>query len=181
MEIVRTSIKGLLLFKPEVSYDKRGYFMESFKKKYFKKILSDIDFIQDNESEAKRGVLRGLHLQKFPYEQSKLVRVVDGEVQDVVVDLRRNSKTFGKHQSFILSSKNKNHLFIPRGFAHGFLTLSEKAIFSYKIDNVYSPEHEIGIKFDDPILKIKWNLPPEKIILSEKDKNLKEIELNNFR
>tara|TARA_B100000963_G_C22529318_1_gene626835 strand:- start:207 stop:749 length:543 start_codon:yes stop_codon:yes gene_type:complete len=180
MEVIKTSIDGLLLFKPNIIYDDRGYFMQSFEKKYFEKILNNINFIQDNESQAKRGVLRGLHFQNTPFEQSKLVRVIYGKVQDVVVDLRRGSPTFGKYESFILSSTNKNQLFIPKGFAHGFLTLSEEAIFSYKIDNKYSPDHEVGIRYNDPVLKIKWDLPHKKIILSEKDKKLPGIDLNSL-
>lgn len=181
MKIENTSIEGVFIFKPRVFNDYRGYFMETFKQKYFKDLISNVNFIQDNESKTTRGVLRGLHFQIPPYAQSKLVRVIHGKVQDVIVDLRKGSPTFGRHESFILSSENKSQLFIPKGFAHGFLTLSETAIFSYKVDNQYSPDHEIGIKYDDEFLNIKWALPLDKIILSKKDKTLNSFLHKDFQ
>ena len=181
MKIENTSIEGVFIFKPKVFNDPRGYFIETFKQKSFKDVISNVNFIQDNESKAMQGVLRGLHFQKPPYAQSKLVRVVDGKVQDVIVDLRKGSRTFGRYESFILSSENKFQLFIPKGFAHGFLTLSETAIFSYKVDNPYSPDHEIGIQHDDEFLNIKWALPSDKIILSKKDKKLNSFTSKNFQ
>ena len=181
MEVNKTTIQGLLIFRPKVFRDNRGYFLEVFNQKIFNNILPNINFIQDNESKAKFGVLRGLHYQKPPYDQSKLVRVVYGKVQDVVVDLRKESPTYGNYQSFILSSKNKNQLFIPKGCAHGFLTLSDNAIFNYKIDNPYSPDHELGIRYDDETLKIKWALSKNKIILSGKDQNLDNFNFKNYK
>ena len=150
--------------------------MESFKLDFFNKYFPDINFIQENESQTNFGVLRGLHFQKNPHWQSKLVRVVEGKVQDVVVDLRKDSLTFGKYQSFILSSENKHQLFIPKGLAHGFLTLSKKAIFQYKVDNKYEPLSELGIYYNNVELNIEWMLPDEKIILSDRDKKLKDYE-----
>ena len=135
MELVKTSIEGLVVIKPKVFQDERGYFMESFKESFIKKNFPDIKFIQDNESMSSYGVLRGLHFQNPPFEQTKLVRVIEGEVLDVAVDLRKNSLTYGKWESIVLSGKNKKQLFIPKGFAHGFVVLSEKAVFSYKVDN----------------------------------------------
>tara|TARA_Y100001954_G_scaffold150560_1_gene160038 strand:+ start:6141 stop:6677 length:537 start_codon:yes stop_codon:yes gene_type:complete len=168
MKITQTSVKDLKLIEPIVFEDERGYFMESFKKSFFK----ENHFIQDNESKSFRGTLRGLHFQTPPFEQTKLVRVIFGKVQDVVVDLRKNSETFGKHLSFILSSNNKKQLLIPPGFAHGFLVLSDFAIFSYKVDNKYSFEHDCGIIWNDDFLGIDWKIQDDKLILSEKDMNL---------
>ena len=172
MIISETSIKGLFVIEPRVFEDDRGYFMESFNNIQFNEKIYKINFIQDNESKSNRGVLRGLHFQKPPFDQAKLVRVIQGEVLDVAVDLRTDSATYGMHIAMILSDENKKQFFVPRGFAHGFAVLSETAIFSYKVDNLYSPEHDSGIRWNDPILNIDWNLNLDEIQLSDKDKKL---------
>ena len=175
MEIVKTNINDLLILKPKVFEDDRGYFMEFFKNSFFKERFKNISFVQENESKSSFGVLRGLHFQKPPFEQSKLVRVICGEVLDVAVDLRKNSKTYGKYESVILSSENKKQFFIPRGFAHGFITLSKNVILNYKVDNYYSLDHEDGINFNDPILDINWMIDYDNIIVSKKDKELPNL------
>ena len=172
MEIVKTTIEGLVIIQPKVYEDERGYFMESYKELFIKENFPEIDFIQDNESKSSYGVLRGLHFQKPPFEQTKLVRVIKGEVLDVAVDLRKESKTYGKWESIVLSGDNKKQFLIPKGFAHGFLVLSDEAIFSYKVDNIYSPKHDSGIKYDDKFLNINWQISPSEIIISHKDKSL---------
>lgn len=172
MEIVKTSIDDLVIIQPKVFEDERGYFMESYKESFIEKNFPDVKFIQDNESKSSFGVLRGLHFQKPPFEQTKLVRVIKGKVQDIAVDLRKDSPTFGKYESVVLSDENKKQLFIPKGFAHGFLTLSEEAILSYKVDNPYDPDSDSGIIFNDPALKINWTIPKSDMELSKKDKNL---------
>lgn len=172
MEIIKTSIEGLVVIQPRVFVDERGYFMESYKESFIKDNFPDIHFIQDNESKSTYGVLRGLHFQKPPFQQTKLVKVIDGKVLDVAVDLRKNSPTYGKWESIILSGENKKQFFIPKGFAHGFVVLSNQAIFSYKVDNVYAPEYDSGIHFDDKSLKIDWLLPKTDLIVSKKDINL---------
>ena len=171
MEIVKTSIEGLVIIQPKVYEDNRGYFMESYKDSFIKENFPNIHFIQDNESKSSYGVLRGLHFQRPPFEQTKLVRVIQGEVLDVAVDLRKESPTYGKWESLILSGLNKKQLLIPKGFAHGFVVLSKSATFSYKVDNHYAPNHERGIAYDDKELSIDWKVPAEKINLSKKDKN----------
>ena len=176
MDIIKTSIEGLVIIQPKVIVDVRGYFMESYKESFFNEKFPDVKFVQDNESKSSYGVLRGLHFQKPPFEQSKLVRVIDGEVLDVALDMRKNSETYGKWESFILSSKNKKQLLIPKGCAHGFLVLSKEAVFSYKVDNPYSPNHESGVNYKDPSLKIDWKINKDDIIISSKDSNL-----NNFK
>ena len=173
MEIVKTSIEGLVVIEPKVYADERGYFMESYKESFIKENFPKIRFIQDNESKSSYGVLRGLHFQKPPFEQTKLVRVIEGEVLDVAVDLRKNSPTFGNWESVILSGDNKKQFFVPKGFAHGFVVLSDKAIVSYKVDNPYSLKHESGIIYDDDKLKINWTIPKSDLKLSEKDLKLK--------
>lgn len=175
MEIIKTSIEGLLVIQPRVFEDERGYFMESYKESFIKENFPDVHFIQDNESRSSYGVLRGLHFQKPPFEQTKLVRVIDGEVLDVAVDLRRNSPTYGKWESVTLTGKNKKQFFIPRGFAHGFVVLSKEAVFSYKVDNIYAPEYDSGIYFDDKDLAIDWIIPKSDLIISQKDLNLQFI------
>ena len=145
MEIIKTFIEDLVIIQPKVFEDERGYFMESFKDSFIKENFPEIKFIQDNESKSSYGVLRGLHFQKPPFEQTKLVRVIEGEIQDVAVDLRKESPTYGKYYSIVLSGTNKKQLLIPKGFAHGFLTLSDYAILSYKVDEIYSPTHDFGI------------------------------------
>lgn len=171
MEIIETSLEGLVIIKPKVFQDERGYFMESFKESFISKNFPHLNFIQDNESKSSYGVLRGLHFQKPPFEQTKLVRVISGKVLDVAVDLREESKNYGKHVSVELSDENKLQFLIPKGFAHGFLVMSEEAIFSYKVDNYYAPSCDSGIFYDS--LDIDWIIPKTEIIISEKDRNLK--------
>lgn len=170
MEVIDTEIIDLKLIQPKYFKDSRGYFVESFKEDFIKKNFPDLQFIQDNESKSSFGVLRGLHFQKPPYEQTKLVRVVYGKVLDVAVDLRIGSPSFGMHKSFTLSDENGLQLLIPKGFAHGFLVLSETAIFQYKVDETYKKEFEDRISFDDCTLDIDWKLPKSSIILSERDR-----------
>ncbi len=175
MKFIKTDIEGLVIIEPIVFGDSRGYFFESFNQKQFEENIGKIQFVQDNESRSSYGVLRGLHFQKPPYNQAKLVRCIEGKVLDVAVDLRKNSPTFGKHVSIELSDENKRQFFVPRGFAHGFVVLSKSAIFSYKVDNWYAPEHDSGIVWDDSELKIDWKIDQESILLSGKDKLLKSI------
>ena len=170
MKFIDTEIEGLVILEPQVFGDDRGYFFESFSLKRFEEKVSKTVFVQDNESKSKYGVLRGLHYQLPPYTQAKLVRVVKGRVLDVAVDIRKGSPTFGKHVAVELSEENKLQFFLPKGFAHGFAVLSEEAIFQYKCDEYYAPDHEGAIRYDDPELGIDWKLPVEDIILSEKDK-----------
>ncbi len=170
--IINTKIQGLLLIKPKVFQDDRGYFFEPFNKSFFSENIGQINFVQDNESESYKGVLRGFHFQKPPFDQSKLVRCIKGKVLDIALDIRRNSITYGMYEKFILSDDNKHQLFIPKGFAHAFLVLSDKAIFSYKVDNYYAPNYDSGIMWNDPELSIDWGMDEKKIIISEKDKNL---------
>lgn len=170
MIYVQTEIDGVWVIEPKVFTDARGYFMEAFKKEEFEANIGTVHFIQDNESKSSYGVLRGLHYQKGEFSQAKLVRVIKGEVLDVAVDLRQSSSTFGKHISVLLSEENKRQFFIPRGFAHGFLVLSEEAIFTYKVDNVYTPQAEACIVYDDVDLDIDWPIGKERVLLSEKDK-----------
>jgi len=166
-------LKGCYLIKPEVFEDERGFFMETFNKNAFEKEFAlKLNFVQDNESLSKKGVLRGLHFQKEEYAQAKLVRVVYGEVLDVVIDLRVNSETYGKYYKTVLNAQNKNQLYIPKGFAHGFLTLSETAIFSYKCDEYYNRVSEGGIIYNDPDLAVDWEFPEAEIVVSKKDKEL---------
>ena len=169
MPFIETPIKDLLVYEPTIFRDERGYFFESFNQKSFDEWGININFIQDNQSFSKFGVLRGLHFQKPPFEQAKLVRVISGEVLDVVVDLRKDSLTFGKWFSIKISSENKKQLFIPRGFAHGFVVLSESAEFFYKCDNIYSKEHEGGLIYNDSKLNIDWILNQKELTISEKD------------
>lgn len=172
MNYTETKIPGVILIEPKVFGDDRGYFMETFRSDLFaQKSGIKTSFIQDNESRSSCGVLRGLHYQLPPYAQSKLVRVIEGRVLDIAVDIRKGSPTFGQYVSAELSADNKHQLFIPRGFAHGFVVLSETAIFSYKVDNYYSVECDRGIKFDDPELNIDWKLEHKQLQLSEKDKS----------
>jgi len=172
MNLRKTKIEGLLILKPTILNDKRGYFIESYNQMTVNKLLGNINFLQENESESSRAVLRGLHFQKPPYAQSKLVRCVKGIVLDVALDLRKKSKTYGHFETTVLSSENKEQLFVPKGFAHGFIVLSESAILSYKVDNYYNPESESGIIWNDPDLNIDWKINKKEIIVSEKDKSL---------
>ncbi len=171
MEVIKTGIEGVVIIEPKIFGDERGYFFESFNAAEFaRKVGVNTVFVQDNESKSKYGVLRGLHFQKGEFAQSKLVRVVEGRVIDVAVDIRRGSPTFGKHVAVELSKDNKRQLFIPRGFAHGFAVLSEEAVFQYKCDNLYAPAHEGAIAWNDPKIGIDWQIRPEDAVLSEKDK-----------
>ena len=169
MEYIKTDIEGVFIIEPKVFNDARGYFMEAWKQAEFNEHVGKIEFIQDNESKSSFGVLRGLHYQKGSTAQSKLVRVIKGRVLDVAVDIRKSSPTFGKHVMVELSEENKRQFFIPRGFAHGFLVLSEEAIFTYKVDNPYSPSTEAGIRWNDPALAIEWPIDFSKVQTSEKD------------
>jgi|TARA_B110000093_G_C12921715_1_gene389461 dTDP-4-dehydrorhamnose 3,5-epimerase len=170
MTATETKLKGCFIIEPQVFKDNRGYFFESFNQDSFNELIGEaIDFVQDNESFSSKGVLRGLHFQTGDYAQAKLVRVVKGKVLDVVVDMRKNSPTFSKHFSIELSEENKTQLFVPKGFAHGFIVLSETATFSYKCDNFYDKASEQGLRYDDPSLGIDWKLPSNELIVSDKD------------
>ena len=169
MNYIKTDIKGVYVIEPKVFNDARGYFMEAWKQAEFNEHIGKVDFIQDNESKSSYGVLRGLHFQKGNASQAKLVRVIKGKVLDVAVDIRKSSPTFGKHVMVELSEENKRQFFIPRGFAHGFLVLSEEAIFTYKVDNPYAPQEESGIRWNDPDLGIEWPIDPAQVQTSEKD------------
>ena len=170
MTVTETKLKGCFIIQPKVFQDKRGYFFESFNQQQFNRLTNtSTNFVQDNESFSSKGVLRGLHFQLGEHAQAKLVRVVKGKVLDVAVDIRENSKTFGKYVAIELSDENRKQLFVPRGFAHGFIVLSETAIFSYKCDNYYNKVSEGGIIYNDPVLNIDWQLSPNDFSLSEKD------------
>ena len=180
MEYRKTEIDGVYILEPRVFNDDRGYFFEAWKKEDFEEHVGKVDFIQDNESKSSYGVLRGLHYQKENYSQAKLVRVIKGKVLDVAVDIRKSSPTFGKHVMVELSDENKRQFFIPRGFAHGFLVLSDEAIFTYKVDNIYAPQHEASIRWNDEDININWPIAPEDVVTSEKDlkaSSLKDAEL----
>ena len=172
MKFVETKISDLIIIEPTVFGDARGYFLESYNQKKFEEIIGNTTFVQDNESKSRKGVLRGLHFQKPPFEQAKLVRCIEGEVLDVAVDIRKNSKTYGKYISVILSGENKLQLFVPRGFAHGFLVLSDSATFAYKVDNTYAPDHDAGIRWNDKELNIEWGLEDNNVLVSKKDAEL---------
>ncbi len=176
MEYKETDIKGVWVIEPKVFNDARGYFFEAWKKEEFENHIGTVHFIQDNESKSSRGVLRGLHYQKGDLSQAKLVRVISGTVIDVAVDIRRSSPTFGRYVAVELSAENKRQLFIPRGMAHGFLVLSDEAIFTYKVDNVYAPQAEASIRFDDPTIRIEWPIDPSEMLLSAKDQNAKSFQ-----
>ena len=169
MEFKKTAIEGVYIIEPRVFNDARGYFFEAWKQEEFNAHIGQVNFIQDNESKSSRGVLRGLHYQKGELSQAKLVRVIKGRVLDVAVDIRKSSPTFGQHVMVELSEDNKRQFFIPRGFAHGFLVLSDEAIFTYKVDNVYAPQAEAGIRWNDPTLNIDWPIDPREVLTSEKD------------
>lgn len=169
MEVIKTAIDGLVIIKPRVFKDARGYFLESFSRREFEKQVRAINFVQDNESMSSYGVMRGLHFQRPPFAQSKLVRCVKGRVLDVAVDIRKGSPTYGRHVTVELSEDNHRQFFIPRGFAHGFAVLSDTAVFQYKCDNFYAPEADGGISVKDGELGIDWQIPVENAVLSEKD------------
>ena len=179
MAVIKTAIEGVYIIEPTVFGDERGYFFESYNEEHFRSETGiDANFVQDNESRSKRGVLRGLHFQKKPYAQAKLVRVVQGKVLDVVVDIRKESPTFGKHIAVELSGDNHRQLFIPKGFAHGYVVMEDDTVFQYKCDEFYHPEAEGGIAWNDPDIGIDWGVAESDITLSEKDKRhplLKEI------
>ena len=173
MKVTETDLEGSYIIEPQIFGDERGSFFETFNKEKFQKLTNlEIDFLQDNEAFSNKGTLRGLHFQKGKFAQAKLVRVIKGKVLDVVVDLRPESNSFGKHFSIILSGENKKQLFVPRGFAHGYSVLEDNTIFCYKCDNYYHPEAEDGLIFNDKDLNIDWKIPAENIILSEKDGRL---------
>jgi len=172
MQFVETKISDLIIIEPTVFGDARGYFLESYNQKKFEEVVGKISFVQDNESKSSKGVLRGLHFQKPPFQQAKLVRCIQGEVLDVVVDIRKNSKTYGQHVTVLLSGDNKRQLFVPRGFAHGFLVLSDSATFAYKVDNTYAPDHDAGIQWNDKELNIQWGLEECVVLVSSKDTEL---------
>lgn len=169
MEVIKTAIDGVYILEPRIFRDDRGYFFESFSQREFEEKIGKINFVQDNESKSSYGVMRGLHFQRPPYAQSKLVRCVKGAVLDVAVDIRKGSPTYGQHVAVELTADNHRQFFIPRGFAHGFAVLSEEAIFQYKCDNFYAPQADGGISILDASLNIAWQIPTEKAILSEKD------------
>ena len=170
MNVIKTKIEGVVIIDPRVFREDRGYFFESFSQQRFNELVAPVTFVQDNESRSTYGVLRGLHFQKPPYAQSKLVRVVKGVVLDVAVDLRKDSPTFGQYEQVLLSEDNKRQFFIPQGLAHGFVVLSPEAVFQYKCDNYYAPQAEGSVRWDDPQININWQLPLGDILLSEKDK-----------
>ena len=172
MKFIETKIEDLIIIEPTVFADKRGYFLESYNQDKLEEIIGKVSFVQDNESKSSKGVLRGLHFQKPPFDQAKLVRCIEGTVLDVAVDLRNGSKTYGQYVAIELSSENKKQLFVPRGFAHGFLVLSKSAIFSYKVDNIYAPDYDSGICWNDPLLNISWGVDESDVLVSEKDSKL---------
>ena len=172
MKFIKTEISDVYIIEPSVFGDNRGYFLESYNQKRFEEVVGKTSFVQDNESKSSKGVLRGLHFQKPPFEQAKLVRCIEGEVLDLAVDIRKNSKTYGQHVAVILSGENKRQLFVPRGFAHGFLVLSDSATFAYKVDNTYAPASDAGIHWNDTSLNIQWTINESEILVSEKDSKL---------
>ena len=176
MGIIKTDIEGVVIIEPRIFKDERGYFYESFSQREFEEKVCRTTFVQDNQSKSSYGVLRGLHFQKPPYCQSKLVRCIKGAVLDIAVDIRKGSPTFGRHVAVELTEENHRQLFIPRGFAHGFAVLSEEAVFQYKCDNFYCKESEGAIAWDDPQLAIDWRIPADSILLSEKDRHNRNIE-----
>lgn len=175
MNIIETEIQGVYIIEPNVFGDSRGYFFESYSRREFEAKVGPVEFVQDNESKSCYGVVRGLHFQRPPHAQAKLVRVVKGKVLDVAVDLRKDSPTYGRHVSVELSEDNRRQVFIPKGFAHGFSVLSEEAVFQYKCDDYYAPETECAIAWNDPELNIDWRIPADQVILSEKDKRHPEL------
>lgn len=175
MEVIKTEIEGVVIIEPRIFKDERGYFYESFSQREFEEKVCRTTFVQDNQSKSSYGVLRGLHFQKPPYCQSKLVRCIKGAVLDVAVDIRKGSPTFGKYVAVELTEENHRQFFVPRGFAHGFAVLSEEAVFQYKCDNFYNKESEGSVAWNDPELNIDWRIPFDKVLLSEKDKLSKNI------
>ena len=184
VNFIRTEIPDIVIIEPKIHGDERGYFVETFREDKLEEFLGfKVNFCQDNESKSSKGVLRGLHYQLSPASQTKLVRVIKGSVLDVAVDIRKDSPTFGKHVAVELSEKNKRQMFIPRGFAHGFVVLEDDTVFSYKVDNYYSPKNDRGIAFDDPVIGIDWKIEKEKLQLSDKDTKqplLKDAEVFSY-
>lgn len=180
MNVIKTDIPDVVIVEPKIFGDQRGYFFESYSERQFNAAVREVSFVQDNQSRSSYGVVRGLHFQKPPYAQSKLVRVVKGCIRDVAVDIREGSPTFGKYVAVDLSEDNQRQLFIPRGFAHGFAVLSEEAIVQYKCDNYYAPEYEGAIAWNDPQLAIDWGVPADKVVLSEKDARHPELNEAGF-
>ena len=172
MKFIETKISDVIIIEPTVFGDTRGYFLESYNQNKFEEFIGNISFVQDNESKSSKGVLRGLHFQKPPFAQAKLVRCIEGKVLDVAVDIRKESKTYGNHIAVELSGENKKQLFVPRGFAHGFVVLSESATFAYKVDNTYAPDHDAGIRWNDKELNIQWGMKDGEVMVSEKDAEL---------
>jgi len=178
LKFIPQSIADVILIKPTIHGDDRGYFVETFRQDLLEEAIGHkVNFVQSNESKSFKGVLRGLHYQLPPYTQAKLVRVIEGSVMDVAVDIRKSSATFGQYISVELTAQNKHQLFVPHGFAHGFVVLSDSAIFAYKVDNYYAPEHEMGISFDDEQLDINWGMPHEILQISEKDRQLPSLDI----
>ena len=172
MKFIKTEISDVYIIEPSVFGDNRGYFLESFNLEKFKENVYPIKFVQDNESKSSKGVLRGLHFQKPPFDQAKLVRCIEGRVMDVAVDIRKGSPTYGKHVAIELTGENKRQLFVPRGFAHGFSVLSDTAVFAYKVDNTYAPEFDAGIRWNDKQLNIQWGMEDSEVMISAKDTEL---------
>ncbi len=175
MEVIKTAIEGVVIIEPRIFKDDRGYFFESFSQREFDEKVRPVHFVQDNESKSSYGVLRGLHFQKPPFAQSKLVRVIKGAVLDVAVDIRKGSPTFGRHVAVELTEDNHRQFFIPRGFAHGFVVLTDEVVFQYKCDNFYAPQCEGALAWDDPDLGIDWGVPADRVLLSEKDRRHKRL------
>lgn len=175
MEFIKTDMPGMFIIEPKIFGDDRGYFFESFNQKEFERHIGKIDFVQDNESKSSKGVLRGLHFQKPPFTQSKLLRCIEGEVLDVAVDLRKDSSSYKQYISIKLSGENKRQVFIPKGFAHGFLVLSESATIAYKVDQYFAPDSDSGIAWDDEDINVDWRMNCEDVLLSFKDKALKPL------
>ena len=175
MEVIKTEIEGVVIIEPRIFKDERGYFYESFSQREFEEKVCRTTFVQDNQSKSSYGVVRGLHFQKPPYSQSKLVRCMKGAVLDVAVDIRKGSPTFGKHVAVELNEENHRQLFIPRGFAHGFAVLTPEAVFQYKCDNFYNKESEGAVAWNDPQLAIDWRIPADEVLLSEKDRQTRNM------
>ena len=172
-KVIETKIKDLKVFQPEKFEDTRGYLIESYRENFYEKYVPNVNFVQDNESQSSFGVIRGLHYQVAPFEQSKLIRVIKGKIQDIAVDLRKDSPTYLDYVSVILSNKNRKQLYIPRGFAHGFLVLSDEAIVNYKMDEYFNQECYRGLRYDDPKIDIKWELDQSQISMSDKDRKFR--------
>ena len=172
MKFIETNILDVIIIEPTVFVDTRGYFLESYNQNKFEEVVGKVSFVQDNESKSSKGVLRGLHFQKPPFAQAKLVRCIEGKVLDVSVDVRKNSKTYGQHVAVELSGENKKQVFIPKGFAHGFVVLSDSAVFAYKSDNTYAPDSDAGIHWNDTSLNIQWTINESEVLVSEKDSKL---------